>query len=482
MNPESVDPVIAHLREKHGAVLDKLMAFLRLSSVGADPAYAQGMADTRTFLVDWLKGIGLTDVRLLDGGGQPAVYGAWLGAPGAPTIIVYGHYDVMPPDPLALWKTPPFEPTIHDGRLYARGASDVKGSTAIAIETVAAFLAVHGRCPVNVKLFIEGEEETGSPSLREIVRRHGDLLQADAMISADGGRASATVPAINVGARGLTEFELVIRTARKEVHSGRYGGAIRNALHELAAIIAAIHAQDGSIAVPSFLDSVHPLNERDRRDTAAFPFDEATFVSDVGGIAAGELGYTIRERLTLRPAIDVNGMWGGYTGAGSKTVIPEEARAKISIRLAPGQDPKLAEHLLKNQIRNVARPGVSVDFEPLGGEGSPAFTLAADHPLTQAGENVLRTIMAREPLHVRLGATVPITSIFKELLGVDTLMFGFNLPDEDVHAPNEFFRVSSIVLGLQAWSLLLQELARFAPAAFRQTATVGTSNDTRVNQ
>lgn len=465
----SAEPVVDYLQQRHADVMARLDAFLRLPSVSTDPAYAQGMADTRSFLLDWLKGIGLTDVQLLDGGGQPAVYGAWLGAPDAPTIIVYGHYDVQPPDPLALWKTPPFEPTIRDGRLYARGASDVKGSTTIAIETVAAFLAVRGSCPVNIKLFIEGEEETGSPSLHEIVRRYGDLLKADAMISADGGRASPTVPTINVGARGLTKLELVVRTADKELHSGRYGGSVRNALHELAAIVTSLHDAEGAIAIPALMEAVRPLSERDRRDTAALPFDEAAFVADVGGIAAGEPGYSIRERLTLRPAIDVNGLWGGYTGAGSKTVIPDEARAKITIRLAPGQDPDQASRALKDHILATARPGVRISFETIGG-GSPASTLAVEHPLVQAATTVLRKTSGQEPVHVRLGATVPITAIFKETLGLDTLMFGFNLPDEDVHAPNEFFHVPSVALGLRAWPMLLQELAQYAPSAFRQQA------------
>lgn len=462
----TAEPVIDHLLARHDAVLAQLEAFLRLPSVSTDPAYAQGMADTRAFLVDWLTRIGLSDVRLLDGGGQPAVYASWLGAPGAPTIIVYGHYDVQPPDPLSLWRTPPFEPTIRDGRLYARGASDVKGSTTIAIETIAAFLAVEGRCPVNVKLFIEGEEETGSPSLHEIVRRHGDLLRADAMISADGGRASPTIPTINVGARGLTKLELVVRTADRELHSGRYGGAVRNALHEMAAIVASLHDADGAIAVPALMETVRPLSERDRTDTAALPFDEAAFIADIGGVAAGEPGFSVRERLTLRPAIDVNGMWGGYTGAGSKTVIPDEARAKITIRLAPGQDPDQAAQAVKDHIVLTARPGVQVSFEALGG-GSPASTLQADHPLVRAATKVLRGVSGQAPVHVRLGATVPITAIFKEMLGFDTLMFGMNLPDEDVHAPNEFFHVGSIALGLRTWPLLLRELARFAPEAFQ---------------
>ena len=459
-------PVIEHLLQRHEAVLDRLGAFLRLPSVSTDPAYAEGMAATRAFLLDWLAEIGLSDVRLLDGGGHPAVYGSWLGAPGAPTIIVYGHYDVQPPDPLSLWRTPPFEPTTQGGKLHARGASDVKGSTTIAIETVAGFLAVHGGCPVNIKLFLEGEEETGSPSLREIVRRYGSLLRADAMISADGGRQSATVPTINVGARGLAKLELVVRSADKELHSGRYGGAVRNALHELAAIVASLHDENGAIAIPALMAALPPLRPQDRRDAAALPFDESAFVADIGGIAAGEPGYSLRERLTLRPAIDVNGMWGGYTGTGSKTVIPDEARAKITIRLAPGQDPEQAIEALQDHIRSVARPGVRIAFTGVG-DGSPASTLAGGHPLVQAATRVLRQVWQRDPVHVRLGATVPITAIFKELLGIDTLMFGLNLPDEDVHAPNEFFHLDSIALGLRSWPLLLQELATFAPAEFR---------------
>ncbi|QEL23706.1 M20 family dipeptidase [Bosea sp. F3-2] len=462
----NAEPVVDYLLQRHDAVLGKLNAFLRLPSVSTDPAYAEGMAAARSFLLDWLTGIGLSDVQLLDGGGHPAVYGAWLGAPGAPTIIVYGHYDVQPPDPLALWRTPPFEPTIQGGNLHARGASDVKGSTTIAIESVAGFLAVHGGCPVNIKLFLEGEEETGSPSLHEIVRRHGPLLEADAMISADGGRQSAIVPTINVGARGLTKLELIVRSAEKELHSGRYGGGVRNALHELAAIIPSLHDENGAIAIPALMAALPLPSPHDRRDAAALPFDEAAFVADVGGIAAGEPGYSLRERLTLRPAIDVNGMWGGYTGAGSKTVIPDEARAKITIRLAPGQDPKQALQALQDHIRSFARPGVRITFAGVGA-GAPASTLAGNHPLVQAATRVLRRVWQRDPIHVRLGATVPITAIFKELLDIDTLMFGLNLPDEDVHAPNEFFHIDSIVLGLRSWPLLLQELATFAPAEFR---------------
>lgn len=366
--------VIDDLLAQQGAIRSRLDALLRLPSVSADPAFAEGMQQARVFLLDRLREIGLVDVQLLDGGGQPAVYGAWNGAPGQPTLLIYGHYDVQPAAPLEHWRTPPFEPVEIDGRLYARGASDVKGSTTIAIEAVAAFLRVTGGCPVNIKFFLEGEEETGSPSLRAIVGRHRELLRADAMLSADGGRASATIPTINVGARGSAGMEIALRSAAKELHSGRYGGAVRNALHEMARLIASLHDEEGRIAVPGFLEDAPALTSRQRADTAAFPLDEAAFCDEVGVTPFGEPGYTLRERLTLRPAIDVNGMWGGYTGAGSKTVIPDEAFAKITMRLMPGQDPDRALWAVAEHLTRCCPLGVALRITPKPGN-SPASSL-----------------------------------------------------------------------------------------------------------
>ncbi|MFC3126492.1 M20/M25/M40 family metallo-hydrolase [Pseudoroseomonas globiformis] len=456
--------VIEDLLARQPAIRARLDDFLRLPSVGGDPAFADGMQATRRFLLDWLRDTGLRDAQLLDGGGQPAVYASWTGAPGRPTVLIYGHYDVQPAAPLDHWRTPPFEPTEIDGRLYARGASDVKGSTTIALEVIAAFLRAGG-CPVNVKLFLEGEEETGSPSLRRIVEQHRDLLAADAMISADGGRASQTRATVNVGARGSTAFEIALRTASKEVHSGRYGGTIRNALHEMSVLVASLHGRDGRIAVPGFLDDVPELTPQQRAETAAFAPDEDAFIAEIGACAFGEPGYTLRERVTLRPAIDVNGLWGGYTGVGGKTVIAAEAFAKLSIRLVPGQDPLRARDAVAAHLRALCPPGSELVFQ-FGRDGSPASSLPSDHPLLRAGMAVWRQLSGQEPIPVRLGATVPITAIFKEMLGIDTLMFGFNLPDEDVHAPNEFFHLDSLPLGLRGWSMLLAELGAMPSAAF----------------
>lgn len=452
----------------------RLEQFIRLPSVSTDPAYAEGMRGAQRFLLDWLSEIGLAEVQLLDGGGEgghPAVYGAWLGAPGRPTLLVYAHYDVQPPDPEAEWHSPPFEPTERDGRLYGRGATDDKGSGCIAIAAVAALLRT-GRCPVNIKFFLEGEEEIGSPSLRNIVARHRDLLRADAVVSADGGRASPTLATVNLGARGNTGIEIAILTAAKDLHSGKYGGAVRNALHEMARLVASLHDAEGRVAVDGYLDAVAPPSEADRRDAAAFPMDEAAFCAEVGALPLGEPGYALRERLTLRPSLDVNGMWGGYTGAGGKTVIPRRAHAKLTLRLVPGQDPAAARAAVERHLRRRCPPGATLEVRVLGG-GSPASSLPRGHPLVRAARRVMAALTGQEPVPVRLAATVPVTALFTELLGVETLMFGFGLPDEDVHAPNEFFHLSSIPLGLRGWAMLLDELGRVAPAEFSDRRDAG---------
>lgn len=468
-NRMHIDAIVQDLLDHQEEALNRLFSFLRMPSVSTDPAFAVGMRDAQNFLLDWLRRMGLSDVQLLDGGGHPAVYGAWNGAPEKPTILIYGHYDVMPPDPIDAWVTPPFEPTVRDARLYARGASDVKGSTVIALETVAAFLKLRGWCPVNIKIFLEGEEESGSPSLRKIVDRYSTLLQADAMISADGGRASPAFPTINVGCRGLVELEFSIRTAEKDLHSGRYGGAVRNATHEMARIIASLHDNEGAIAIPALMAGTPCLSNEERAQTAALPFDEVQFVNEVGAQPYGEPGFSLRERLTLRPALDVNGLSGGYTGPGSKTIVPNCAHAKVSLRIPPGQDPNKAVVALKEHLRAVCSPGVDLSIvDP--DTGSPAFSLPKSHPLVLAAEKVLYEAMGQRAVLVRLGATVPITAIFRELLGVQTLMFGFNLPDEDVHAPNEFFHLSSLAQGLSAWPRLLEELGSFNGDEFRMKA------------
>jgi acetylornithine deacetylase/succinyl-diaminopimelate desuccinylase-like protein len=461
--------VIEHLVSHKDAILDRLLTLIRFPSVSTDPAFAEGMRGAREFLLERLRAIGMPDVRLLDApGGQPAVYGAWTGAgPDKPTIMIYGHYDVQPADPLELWQSPPFDPAIRDGRIYARGASDVKGSTTIAIEAIAGFLAVEGGCPVNVKLFLEGEEEVGSPSLPALIAEHRELLAADAMLSADGGGAAGPLAVLNIGCRGICALQFDLRTARKDAHSGKVGGAMRNALHEMARLIATLHDEDGRVAVEGFEADAPPMTNALRVETASLPLDEAAWYADFGATPFGDPAYTVRERTTLRPTVEVNGMWGGYTGQGGKTVTPAEAHAKLTMRLIPGQDPVAAQAAVKAHLERHAPDGVALEFH-YRPDGTRAFTLAADHPLRAAAAAVLRREKGGEPAVTRLGGTVPITTMFQEELGIDSLMFGLASPDEDAHAPNEFFRLSSLEEGLRLWPMLLSELGTMRAADFQR--------------
>ena len=397
------DAVIAHLAIERDAILQRLLALIRIPSVSTDPAYAPHMNAAREMLMQRLRDLGLDDVQLLDSGesfGQPAIYASWMGSPGKPTIIVYGHYDVQPPDPLELWHTPPFEPTIRDGRIYGRGASDVKGSTTIAIEVIGAFLAVEGKCPVNIKFFLEGEEEIGSPSLRSIVARHRDKLDADAMLSADGGKASTVVPTVGIGGRGITGLQITLRTGTKDGHSGRYGGAARNALREMAALIAGLHDDQGRILVAGFGDDAMPISNAARVAAAAVPFDEPEFFANIGGTRWGDPSYTVKELTTLRPTIELNGMWGGYTGEGSKTVLPAEAHAKITMRLSPGMSPAKATEALVAHLRSHVPKGVELEIKGEMG-GTPANSLPEDHPMLAAALGVLQRVHGQQAYPAR---------------------------------------------------------------------------------
>lgn len=460
------DPVLARLRDDRQGILERLARLLAAPSVSTDPAYAEGMAAARALLLERLAAAGFVNVRLLQAGGHPAVYGEWLGAPGQPTMLVYGHYDVQPPDPTDLWRSPPFEATMREGRLYARGASDDKGPSSIAIETLAAFLAVEGRLPVNVKILLEGEEEIGSATLGAILDGNRELLAADAVLSADGGRWRADIPSIAVGSRGIAALEFTVTTAVKDLHSGRYGGVVPNALHVAARLIASLHHPDGTPAVEGFLDGVCEPSAAERAALAAIPFDDAAYYAELGTAAAGEPGYGTLERLWYRPTIDANGLWGGYTGAGGKTVIPNAAHAKLSMRLVPGQDPAAVTAAVVRHLERHCPAGARVTVRT--GHPSAAYLVPGDHPLLLAAEAALRETTGREPLRVRNGATLPLSDIVHSRLGIDTVMFSFSTADEDFHAPNEFIRLSAFDDGFAAWVALLRKLGGQGAEAWRR--------------
>ncbi|MBI3504236.1 MAG: dipeptidase [Proteobacteria bacterium] len=448
----AIEPVLARFRADHERILGELVAFASIPSVSTDPAHAADMRAAARWVADALAAAGPVTVRTIETAGNPVVYGEWLGAPGALTVLVYGHYDVQPPDPLAMWESPPFTPTVRDGRLYARGVSDDKGPMLVPIKVAESFFAVAGALPVNVKFMFEGEEEIGSPNLDPFIREHAALLAADVVVSADGAMWRASEPSLTVASRGLAELEFTLTGAMKDLHSGRHGGAVANPLHAMARLVASLHDADGRVAVAGFYDRVRELPAAERAAIAALPFDEAAYLAQVGAPEGfGEKGYTLLERNWTRPTLELNGMWGGYQGPGQKTVIPGEAHAKITCRLVPDQDPAEIVALITRHLESHVPPGTRLTVRP-GRHGTRAAHIATDHFALAAAAAALQAVYGVPPLHVRMGATVPIMELFKRNMGLDTVFFSFSTADEDYHAPNEFFRLHRLHEGLEAWA------------------------------
>ena len=452
--------VLARLEARHEPILAELIELASIPSVSTDPAHAADVARAAAWVAARLQAAGPFTVRTIPTPGSSIVYAEWLGAPGAPTVLVYGHYDVQPADPLELWQSPPFEPTLRDGRLYARGVSDDKGPMLIPIEVAEAFFATEGRLPINVKFMLEGEEEVGSVHLEPFVEEHRELLAADVVISADGGMWRIDEPSLTVANRGLAGLEVTVQGPAKDLHSGRHGGSVPNPLHAMASMIASLHQPDGRVAVAGFYDRVRELSTAERAEIAALPFDEAAYLREVGaGAAVGEAGYGTLERQWTRPTLEVNGMWGGYQGPGQKTIVPSVAHAKITCRLVPDQDPDEILALVARHLERHAPEGVRVTIGA-GDHGARPFHVGRDNVALKAAEVALQATYGVAPLIVRMGGTVPVAEIFQRLMGLDTVYFSFSTGDEDFHAPNEFFRVHRLHEGLAAWARLWANLGR----------------------
>jgi acetylornithine deacetylase/succinyl-diaminopimelate desuccinylase-like protein len=450
----SSETVLARLAASHDRVLAELIEFGSIPSVSTDPAHAADVQAAAQWVAARLAAAGPLSVRTIATARHPVVYGAWLGAPGKPTVLVYGHYDVQPPDPLEKWHSPPFTPTVRGGRLYARGVSDDKGPMLIPIKVAEAFFAECGRLPINVKFMFEGEEEIGSPSMEGFITRHREMLAADVVLSADGAMWRVDEPSLTVSNRGLAELELTLAGPSKDLHSGRHGGSVANPLHAMARLIASLHDPDGRVAVARFYDRVRELSAEERVDIARLPFDEQAYLAQVGASAAvGEPGYTTLERQWTRPTLEINGMWGGYQGPGSKTVVPSEAHAKITCRLVPDQDPADVLALVVRHLETHVPPGTRLSLAP-GEQGVPAALIARDHFALRAAEAALAAVYGVRPLIVRMGGTVPVAALFQRLMGLGTVYFSFSTADEDFHAPNEFFRLHRLHEGLAAWARL----------------------------
>jgi len=437
----------------HGdRILGELIEFARIPSVSTDPEHRDDMPRAAEWVAARLREAGPIKVHILPTGGHPLVYGEWLGTANAPTLLVYGHYDVQPPDPLERWLSNPFEPEVRDGRLYGRGVSDNKGPMLIPLRVAQAFFATRAGLPLNVKFLFEGEEEIGSRNLEPFLVTNREMLRADSVLSADGAMWRSDEPSITIASRGVAGLEFSLKGANRSLHSGRYGGSIANALHAMAELVASLHARDGRVAVAGFYDDVVALPEDERREIRALPFDEARFLSGVGAPAPfGEPGYSTLERQWIRPTLEVNGMWGGYQGQGSQTVTPNEAHAKLSCRLVPDQDPDAIRALVARHLETHVPAGVNLS---VGGDrhAAPPYRIPSDHPGLLTAERVLEQVYGKKALRVRMGSTLPVSELFKKVLGIDTVFFSFSTADEDFHSPNEFFRVRRLHEGLEAWT------------------------------
>lgn len=431
--------------------LDELFALLRIPSVSADPAFKGDVLRTADALAAQFKALGLDAVQLLPTDGYPVVYAEKIVDATKPTILVYGHYDVQPPDPLDLWHTPPFEPQIRDGKIYARGACDDKGQMYMHAKAVDTLMNTTG-LPCNVKFFIEGEEEVGSEHLEDAIRKHKDLIAADVVLISDTSMIANDCPSISVGLRGLAYMEVEVVGPNRDLHSGTYGGAVGNPLNTLCEMVASLKDADGKITIPGFYDGVIELSAEERAEMARRPYDEAEYMRhlDVAALYK-EKGYTHPEQTTIRPTLDLNGIWGGYTGEGAKTVLPSKASAKISMRLVPGQDPKRIAQLFIEHWKRIAPPYVKVSAKEHHG-GLP-FLTNTNSGGYRAAERAYEATFGKKPIPAREGGSIPITSLFQSILQKPVVLMGFGLDTDAIHSPNEHYGVFNYVRGIETLSL-----------------------------
>jgi len=459
----SQDNPHAYLDQHEERAIAELSEFVAIPSIAAQSDHADDVRRAAEWVAARMTRAGIENVKLVPSALHPAVYGDWLHAPGKPTVLIYGHFDVMPPGPLHLWTSPPFAPEVRNGRLYGRGATDDKGNMFVPILATEALLQTVGALPLNLKFIFEGQEEMGSPHMGEFVAEQRDLLACDLVINADSGQRSEEQPTQTLSTRGICGLEFAIVGPGADVHSGQHGGAIQNPLHAIAEVIASFHDKDGTIAVAGFYDDVRELSEAERIAMATEPFDEAEERAKIGIPAFfGEPDYTPRERTTIRPTLEINGIWGGYTGQGPMTVIPHEARAKISCRLVADQDPKRVLDCVIAHIEAHTPAGVAVEITPFANLAR-AYHLPADYSANAVVGDLLEEMYQRNPLPSRTGGSVPILAFFHESLGVYSVGFGFGLPDEGIHGPDEYYRLSSFKRGQHAYVRLLERLAAWQP-------------------
>jgi acetylornithine deacetylase/succinyl-diaminopimelate desuccinylase-like protein len=451
--------VIDHIQTSRDRYIAELKALLAIPSISALPEHAGDVRRCAEWLGEEMQRIGLEHTRLIETPGHPVVYADWLHAPGAPTILLYGHYDVQPADPVDQWDSPPFEATVRDGEIYARGAADDKGQVFMHLKAIEAHLSQASRLPVNFKVILEGEEEVGSAHLDDFVRDHRDELSADVLVISDSAMFDRGVPSICYALRGLVYFQIDVRGTSTDLHSGVFGGAVANPAMVLAQVLAQMKDRGGRIKIPGFYDDVLPLSEEERASWAGLPFNERTYRRDIGAPKLfGESGYSVLERVWARPTFEVNGLLAGFVGEGAKTVIPATAMAKVSMRLVPNQDPDRVAAAFEAYLRKVTPKTVELTVTRMHG-GKPWIT-SYDNAFVQAAGRAIEQGFGKAPVFCREGGSIPVVSTFQEQLGLPAVLFGVGLPDENAHAPNERLDLGNFHNGIVAAALLYDEIAR----------------------
>ena len=441
--------------------LEELSAFLRIPSISTLPERKADCAACAEHLREELTRIGMK-ARVMPTPGHPVVYAEDLSAgPDVPTSLFYGHYDVQPVDPVNLWTNPPFEPTQRGGKLYARGSADDKGQVHLHIKGIEALRAANGSLPCNVKVMIEGEEEIGSQHLEQFLRDNAKLLKCDTVLISDTAMFAQGMPSITYALRGLAYFEVTVRSANSDLHSGMFGGVVDNPINVLCDMLAGLKDKYNRITIPGFYDDALPITDAERAQFARLPFDEAAFCRSLGiPMTRGEFGYTALEQNWARPTLDINGIWGGFTGEGAKTVLPALAHAKVSMRIVANQTPEGIERLFTEHLMRIAPPTVRVEVAALHG-GPPALT-PIEAPGNRAAQAALRRAFEKEPVFIRDGASIPIVALFQNILSAPVVMMGFGLPDENAHAPDENLDLENYVCGVQASAFFYEEFAKNA--------------------
>jgi acetylornithine deacetylase/succinyl-diaminopimelate desuccinylase-like protein len=455
-----MNALLSYIDQHRDRYLSELKDLLAIPSVSTDKKHADDVRRCARWVADHMQSIGLQNVQVLSTPGHPVVYGDWLGAPGKPTILLYGHYDVQPPEPLELWTSPPFEASIRDGNLYARGSADDKGQVFIHLKSIEAYLKNTGALPVNIKLLIEGEEEIGSEHLEEFVKQRKELLKADLALISDSSMFARDIPSICYGLRGLSYMQVDLVGPTKDLHSGSFGGTVHNPIQALTEIIAQLHDKHGKVAIPGFYKDVRPLTAKERKAFKKLPWSDKKYAKELGvKHLYGEKGFTTLERVWARPTLECNGIWGGFTGEGAKTVLPSKASAKISMRLVPDQKSEKVARLFEKHIKKIAPKTVQVNVRNLHG-GEAAIT-PIDSPGVMAAVAALEKGFGKKPLYQREGGSIPIVVQLKQLLGLDTVLLGFGLPDENAHAPDEFLSLDNFYGGIRTSLHFFNELPSY---------------------